>query len=163
MSRVKLQRYKSAIQNDSLALLNEDNVPMPLKTLCFEEICPQWSFALSRGFSTNPCLNIEDGKNCIVGEAHGFRDSAYICSKCWEYSQSFVSSIYGNGLSGYFLTDSELFESIKNEFVQHFNHKHAHKKSRIAKVVQDVHKLTHIIKVYLQRISFYQSAISTLS
>ncbi|MDQ3838493.1 MAG: hypothetical protein M3297_04405 [Thermoproteota archaeon] len=163
MSRVRLQRYRNTIQNDCRPLLIDDSTDVPLKILSFEEICPQWSFALSRGFSTNPCLDIEDGKNCIVGEAHGFRDSAYICSKCWEYSQSFVSSIHGNGLSGYFLTDSELFESIKNEFVQHFNQKHAYKKSKIAKILHDVHKLTYITKFYHQHFSVYHSTMSTLS
>lgn len=130
MSLGKLQRFRKTGQTEkNNAMLGDRQVLSPTKILCFEEICPQWSIALSHGFSTNPGLNIEEGKNCIVGEAHGFRDSAYICSKCWEYSQSFVPSVYGNGRSGYIITDNELFECIKNEFLQHFNQKHAYKKS----------------------------------
>src|SRR5215208_4293668 len=107
---------------------------LPVKMMSFEEICPQWSSALAAGVSTNPYLDIKEGKNCIVGEAHGFRNSAYICSKCWEYSQSFVSSVLGHRNSGYIITDHEQFESTKNDFVQHFNQKHAYRKSKVEKV-----------------------------
>jgi hypothetical protein len=159
-----LRRFRKIGQtgkND--AMLIECRVLCPTKILCFEEICPQWSIALSHGFSTNPGLNIEEGKNCIVGEAHGFRDSAYVCSKCWEYSQSFVSSVYGNGQSGYFITDNELFECIKNEFLQHFNQKHAYKKSRIVRVRQEIRKLIQNVKLHLQRFPTYRSTIPSLS
>jgi hypothetical protein len=106
----------------------------PKIILSFEDICPHWSLALATGVSTNSHLDIREGKNCIVGEAHGFRNSAYICSKCWEYSQSFVSSVYGNSRSGYIIMDHEHFESIKNDFVQHFNQKHGFRKSKVEKV-----------------------------
>jgi hypothetical protein len=96
--------------------------------LWFEDICPQWNSALAKGFSNNSRLDINDGKHCIVGEAHGFRDSAYICSRCWEYSQSFVSSVYGNAFCGYAITDKELFEHLKENFVEHFNQRHAKKR-----------------------------------
>jgi protein tyrosine phosphatase len=144
-------------------MLIECRVLCPTKILCFEEICPQWSIALSHGFSTNPGLNIEEGKNCIVGEAHSFRDSAYVCSKCWEYSQSFVSCVYGNGQTGYMITDNELFECIKNEFLQHFNQKHAYKKSRIVLVRQEIRKLIKNVKLHLQRFPTYQSTIPSFS
>ncbi len=164
MSLGKLQRSRKTGQTENKdAMLIDRQVVSPLKILCFEEICPQWSIALLHGFSTNPGLNIEEGKNCIVGEAHGFRDSAYICSKCWEYSQSFVSSVYGNGLNGYTITDNELFECIKNEFLQHFNQKHAHKKSRVAQVRHEARKLIQSVKLHLQRFPTCQSTISSLS
>jgi hypothetical protein len=155
MSLGTLQRFRKTGQTEKNdAMLIDRQVFSPTKILCFEEICPQWSIALSHGFSTNPGLDIEEGKNCIVGEAHGFRDSAYICSKCWEYSQSFVSSVYG--------TDNELFEYIKNEFLQHFNQKHAYKKSRIARVRHETRKLIQNVKLHLQRFPTCQSTTRVL-
>lgn len=163
MSLGKLQRFRNTGQTEKYdAMLIDRQVLSPTKILCFEEICPQWSIALSHGFSANPGLNIEEGKNCIVGEAHGFRDSAYICSKCWEYSQSFVSSVYGNGQSGYIITDNELFECIKNEFLQHFNQKHAYKKSIIARVRHETRKLIQNVKLHLQRFPTCQSTTRVL-
>lgn len=113
----------------------------PRATISFEELCPRWSLALSTGVSLSPSLDIKEGKKCIVGEAHGFRNSAYLCSKCWEYSQSFVSSVYGNELSGYFITDHELFESIKDDFLQHFNQKHVNGKYKLSTIMDNVRKL----------------------
>jgi hypothetical protein len=110
----------------------------PRATISFEELCPQWSLALATGVSQSPSLDIKEGKKCIVGEAHGFRNSAYLCSKCWEYSQSFVSSVYGNELSGYFITDHELFESIKDDFLQHFNQKHVNGKYKLSTIMDNV-------------------------
>jgi hypothetical protein len=110
-------------------------------TISFEELCPQWSLALTTGVSLSPSLDIKEGKKCIVGEAHGFRNSAYLCSKCWEYSQSFVSSVYGNELSGYFITDHELFESIKDDFLQHFNQKHVNAKYKLSTILDNVRRL----------------------
>jgi hypothetical protein len=110
-------------------------------TISFEELCPQWSLALTTGVSLSPSLDIKEGKKCIVGEAHGFRNSAYLCSKCWEYSQSFVSSVYGNELSGYFITDHELFESIKGDFLQHFNQKHVNAKYKLSTILDNVRRL----------------------
>ena len=163
MSLGKLQRFRKTGQTEKNdAMLIDPQVLSPTKILGFEEICPQWSIALSHGFSKNPGLDIEEGKKCIVGEAHGFRDSAYICSKCWEYSQSFVSSVYGNGQSGYIITDNELFEYIKNEFLQHFNQRHAHKKSRIARVRRETRKLIQNVKLQLQRFPTRQSTTRVL-
>lgn len=113
----------------------------PRATISFEELCPQWSLALATGVSLSPSLDIKEGKKCIVGEAHGFRNSAYLCSKCWEYSQSFVSSVYGNELSGYFITDHELFESIKDDFLQHFNQKHVDGKYKLSTIMDNVRRL----------------------
>jgi hypothetical protein len=113
----------------------------PMATISFEELCPQWSLALATGVSLSPSLDIKEGKKCIVGEAHGFRNSAYLCSKCWEYSQSFVSSVYGNELSGYFITDHELFESIKDDFLQHFNQKHVNGKYKLSTIMDNVRRL----------------------
>jgi hypothetical protein len=113
----------------------------PRATISFEELCPQWSLALATGVSLSPSLDIKEGKKCIVGEAHGFRNSAYLCSKCWEYSQSFVSSVYGNELSGYFITDHELFESIKDDFLQHFNQKHVNGKYKLSTIMDNVRRL----------------------
>src|ERR671911_347577 len=137
--------------NSSASIIDHAIEMLPVKMMSFEEICPQWSFALTAGVSTNPYLDIKEGRNCIVGEAHGFRNSAYICSKCWEYSQSFVSSVLGNRNSGYIITDNGLFESVKNDFVQHFNQKHAYKKSRIARVRHETRKLIQNVKLHLQR------------
>lgn len=113
----------------------------PRATISFEELCPQWSLALATGVSLSSSLDIKEGKKCIVGEAHGFRNSAYLCSKCWEYSQSFVSSVYGNELSGYFITDHELFESIKDDFLQHFNQKHVNAKYKLSTIMDNVLRL----------------------
>jgi hypothetical protein len=109
-------------------------------TMSFEELCPQWSLALATGVSLNRSLDIKEGKRCIVGEAHGFRNSSYLCSRCWEYSQSFVSSVYGNELSGYFITNQELFESIKDDFMQHFNQKHVNGKFRVSSITDIVRR-----------------------
>jgi hypothetical protein len=109
--------------------------------LSFEDICPQWSHALATGFSNNSCLDVKDGKRCIVGEAHGFKDSAYICTKCWEYSQSFVSSVYGNERSGYIITNQELFEHLKENFLQHFNQRHAYRNGTIATIREYAERL----------------------
>ena len=113
----------------------------PRATISFEELCPQWSLALATGVSLSPSLDIKEGKKCIVGEAHGFRNSAYLCSKCWEYSQSFVSSVYGHELSGYFIIDHELFESIKDDFLQHFNQKHVNGKYKLSTIMDNVRRL----------------------
>ena len=140
MSQEELQRSGAKNQTSNANTLMRKTIIDPTKSLqpkiilSFEDICPHWSLALATGVSTNSHLDIREGKNCIVGEAHGFRNSAYICSKCWEYSQSFVSSVYGNSCSGYIITDHEHFESIKNDFVQHFNQKHAYRKSKVEKV-----------------------------
>lgn len=90
----------------------------------FEEICPQWSLALRLGCTNNPNLDIQDAKSCIVGEAHGFRNKCLVCSKCWEYSQSFTFCTYGNKNHKYIITDSQRFEDLKFDFVSHFNQKH---------------------------------------
>jgi hypothetical protein len=118
--------------------------------LSFEDICPRWSHALATGFSKNSCLDMKDGKRCIVGEAHGFRDSAYICTKCWEYSQSFVSSVYGNERSGYIITNQELFEHLKENFLQHFNQRHAYRKGSIATIREYAERLIPKHQVELQ-------------
>jgi hypothetical protein len=140
MSQEELQRSSAKNQPSNpttlmrKAVIDPTTSPQPKIVLSFEDICPHWSLALATGESTNSNLDIREGKNCIVGEAHGFRNSAYICSKCWEYSQSFVSSVYGNSRSGYIITDHEYFESTKNDFVQHFNQKHAYRESKVEKV-----------------------------
>jgi hypothetical protein len=92
--------------------------------LSFDEICPQWSLALRLGCSSNSNLDIQDAKNCIVGEAHGFRNRGLRCSKCWEYSQSFTFYTYGNKMHSYIITDNQRFEDLKFEFITHFNQKH---------------------------------------
>ena len=95
------------------------------KSLSFEEICPQWSLALRLGSTYNHNLDIQDPKNCIVGEAHGFRNMSLQCSKCWEYSQLFTFCVYGNKLHRYIITDNQEFEGTKFDFVFHFNQKHS--------------------------------------
>jgi hypothetical protein len=117
------------------------NRSSPRTIMSFEELCPQWSLALATGVSPNRSLDIKEGKRCIVGEAHGFRDSSYLCSRCWEYSQSFVLSVYGNELSGYFITNQELFESIKVDFMQHFNQKHVNGKFRLSAITDNIRRL----------------------
>ena len=121
--------------------IDRKKTPSPRVTMSFEELCPQWSLALATGVSINQSLDIKEGKRCIVGEAHGFRNSSYLCSGCWEYSQSFVSCIYGNELSGYFITNQELFESIKDDFMQHFNQKHLNGKFKLSAITYNVRRL----------------------
>ena len=96
----------------------------------FEEICPQWSIALRLGYTNNPKLDIQDAKNCIVGEAHGFRNRCLLCPKCWEYSQSFTFCTYGNNMHKFIITDNHRFEELKFDFVSHFNQKHLLNRSR---------------------------------
>jgi hypothetical protein len=120
--------------------IDHKNRASPRATMSFEELCPQWSLALATGVSLNRSLDIKEGKRCIVGEAHGFRNSSYLCSRCWEYSQSFVSSVYGNELGGYFITNQELFESIKDDFMQHFNQKHVNGKFRVSSITDIVRR-----------------------
>jgi hypothetical protein len=85
-------------------------------SLSFEDICPQWNNALSTRFSNNSRLNISEAKYCIVGEAHGFRNSTYICSKCWEYSQSFTHCVYGSGdYNNYSITDHICYLNISKK------------------------------------------------
>ena len=121
--------------------IDHKKTPSPRVSMSFEELCPQWSLALATGVSLNQSLDIKEGKRCIVGEAHGFRNSSYLCSRCWEYSQSFVSCIYGNELSGYFITNQELFESIKDDFMQHFNQKHVNGKFKLSAITYNVRRL----------------------
>ena len=143
MSQKELQQTDAKIQvkRGKTRTFDHWKRSSPRATVSFEELCPQWSLALANGVSLNPSLNIKEGKKCIVGEAHGFRNSAYLCSRCWEYSQSFVSSVYGNELSGYFITDHELFESIKDDFLQHFNQKHVNVKFKLSAITDNVRKL----------------------
>jgi hypothetical protein len=162
MSQGKLERFRKTGQTGKTDAMLIDRQVLSPKILSFEDICPQWSIALSHGFSTNSGLDIKEGKSCIVGEAHGFRNSAYMCSKCWEYSQSFVSSVYGNGQNGYIITDNELFECIKNEFLQHFNQKHAYKKSSIALLKHKTLKLIQNITLHLWRFPTCQSTTRVL-
>jgi hypothetical protein len=132
---------KSQDKSVNTGIIDHRKRSSPRATISFEELCPQWSLALATGVSLSPSLDIKEGKKCIVGEAHGFRNSAYLCSKCWEYSQSFVSSVYGNELSGYFITDHELFESIKDDFLQHFNQKHVNGKYKLSTIMDNVRRL----------------------
>src|SRR5215216_3557327 len=157
MSQEELQQFYPKNQTSDpntlvrKAIIEHTKSLQPKIILSFEDICAQWSLALATGVSTSSHLDIREGKNCIVGEAHGFKNSAYICSKCWEYSQSFVSSVYGNSRSGYIIMDHEHFESIKNDFVQHFNQKHACRKSKIAKVRGYAQGLIRSIRSKLQQ------------
>jgi hypothetical protein len=95
----------------------------------FEEICPQWSTALRLGYAINQNLDVQDAKSCIVGEAYGFRKRYLLCSKCWEYSQSFTLCVYGNKAHRYGCTDYQAFEELKSNFVFHFNKRHILKRS----------------------------------
>jgi hypothetical protein len=121
--------------------IDHKKISSPRVSMSFEELCPQWSLALATGVSLNQSLDIKEGKRCIVGEAHGFRNSSYLCSRCWEFSQSFVSCIYGNELSGYFITNQELFESIKDDFMQHFNQKHVNSKFKLSATTYNIRRL----------------------
>ncbi len=114
--------------------------------LSFEEICPQWSLALQLGYSNNSNLDIQDAKNCIVGEAHGFRNRGLRCSKCWEYSQSFTFCTYGNKTHKYIVIDSRRFEDMKFEFVSHFNQKHLFNRSRQRRIADlAIRKVSRIL------------------
>ena len=143
MNHIEFRRIdtKSQVKSFNTWITERRKRSSPRATISFEELCPQWSLALSTGVSLSPSLDIKEGKNCIVGEAHGFRNSAYLCSKCWECSQSFVSSVYGNELSGYFITDHELFESIKDDFLQHFNQRHVNGKYKLSTIMDNVRRL----------------------
>jgi hypothetical protein len=120
-------------------------------SLSFEDICPQWNNALITRFSNDSRLNILEAKYCIVGEAHGFRNSTYICSKCWEYSQSFTHCVYGSrDYDNYSITDHILFEHLKENFIEHFNQSHVRKKGlrRAIKVwIWKAHKVS--IKLFM--------------
>jgi hypothetical protein len=143
MSQKKFRQTYVHGQDKRVATVTIDHnkKPSPNVSMTFEELCPQWSLALATGVSLSQSLNIKEGKRCIVGEAHGFRNSSYLCSRCWEYSQSFVSCVYGNKLSGYFITNHELFESIKDDFMQHFNQRHVIGKFKLSTITYDVRRL----------------------
>jgi hypothetical protein len=143
MNHIEFRQIDAKSQDESVntGITERRKKSSPRATISFEELCPQWSLALATGVTLSPSLDIREGKKCIVGEAHGFRNSAYLCSKCWEYSQSFVSSVYGNELSGYFITDHELFESIKDDFLQHFNQKHVNGKYKLSTIMDNVLRL----------------------
>ena len=149
MSRKEFQQTYVHGQEKRVETVTIDHkkTPSPRVSMSFEELCPQWSLALATGVSLNQSLDIKEGKRCIVGEAHGFRNSSYLCSRCWEYSQSFVSCIYGNELSGYFITNQELFESIKDDFMQHFNQKHVNGKFKLSAIMYNVRRLLQSIFV----------------
>jgi hypothetical protein len=134
MNLQKLQQFMATNQSKNIcdSSTNHAGIHTERVLLSFEDICPRWSHALATGFSVKYCLDMKNGKRCIVGEALGFRDSAYICTKCWEYSQSFVASVYGNEGSGFIITNQELFERLKENFLQHFNQRHAYRKGTIA-------------------------------
>src|SRR5215203_5287518 len=169
MSQEELRRSEDKNQNKgantllNTAIVDHRKSLRPKTMLSFEDICPEWSLALATGVSTNFHLDIREGKNCIVGEAHGFRNSAYICSKCWEYSQSFVSSVLGNRNNGYIITDNGLFESVKNDFLQHFNQKHAYRVSIMSKIRRHACKLIQGIRLKLPHLPAYRSNVSALS
>jgi hypothetical protein len=118
----------------------------------FEEICPQWTLALRLGYTNNPNLDIQDAKNCIVGEAHGFRNRCLRCSKCWEYSQNFTFCTYGNKNHSYIITDSQRFEDLKFDFVSHFNQKHLlnrfHQQNILNLPIRSVSKVLRRLKIY---------------
>ena len=143
MSQKKFQQTYVHGQDKSVetVTIGHKKTPSPRISMSFEELCPQWSLALATGASLNQALDIKEGKRCIVGEAHGFRNSSYLCSRCWEYSQSFVSCVYGNKLSGYFITNHEIFESIKDDFMQHFNQKHVNDKFKLSAITYNVRRL----------------------
>ena len=149
MSQKKFQQTYVHGQDKSVetVTIGHKKTPSPRISMSFEELCPQWSLALATGASLNQALDIKEGKRCIVGEAHGFRNSSYLCSRCWEYSQSFVSCVYGNKLSGYFITNQELFESIKDDFMQHFNQKHVIGKFKLSAITYNVRGLVQSLFV----------------
>ena len=118
MNLQKLQQFMATYHCKNICESSTNHAGRAL--LSFEDICPRWSQALATGFSNKSKLDMKDGKRCIVGEAHGFKDSAYICAKCWEYSQSFVASVYGNERSGFIITNQELFEHLKENFLRAF-------------------------------------------
>jgi hypothetical protein len=152
MNLQKLQQFTATNQCENIRdpSTNHAGINIGRALLSFEEICPRWSHALATGFSNNSCLDMNDGKRCIVGEAHGFRDSAYICTKCWEYSQSFVASVYGNERSGFIITNQELFERLKENFLQHFNQRHAYRKGTKATIREYVERLIPKHQIDLQ-------------
>jgi hypothetical protein len=96
------------------------------KQLTFEEICPQWNEVISRN-GTIPLvylgpkgseLCLTNYKCCIVGEAHGFSLDYNIvgsgCERCVKFANSFID--YGHANAG--------FNSLKDDFVEHWNAKH---------------------------------------
>lgn len=116
-------------------IVNKDINNIHSEFLSFEKICPQWSQALRLGYSNNSNLDIQDAKNCIVGEAHGFKNRGLRCSKCWEYSQSFTFCTYGNKMHKYIVTNNRRFEDLKLDFVSHFNQRHLLNRSRQQRIV----------------------------
>lgn len=126
--------------------VNKDIDSIHSAILSFEEICPQWSLALRLGVTNSSNLDIQDAKNCIVGEAHGFRNRGLRCSKCWEYSQSFTFCIYGNKMHKYIITDNRKFEDLKFDFVSHFNRKHLLNRSHRPRMVDlPIRRLSRIL------------------
>jgi hypothetical protein len=129
------------------------------RNFSFEEICPQWTLAIHQGYATNHDLDIQDAKNCIVGEAHGFRNRSLICSKCWEYSQGFTLCLYGNKMHRYIITDLQKFEELKSNFVDHFNERHICKRYYQKKIVEQLLRGYILLHCKLRGIGFFCSSM----
>ncbi len=107
------------------------------KFLTFEELCKEWSMAISHaGGITKVQVRPKEGldlkfhDSCIVGEAYGY-DNGYIitrhhsyCGECEKFGNFFYRMVVRNSqiITHYAL--ERMFEEEKAKFVQHFNEAH---------------------------------------
>ena len=97
------------------------------KDLTFQQIAPQWSQTLAMGRKLNHDQNL-DMKNlahCVVGEAHGHRDSYYTdvlkyCPDCTSFSME-IPFEYNSMRRTH---DNIYLNRVMEQFVNHFNDKH---------------------------------------
>ncbi len=107
------------------------------KFLTFEELCKEWSLAISHaGGITKVQVQPKEGLDlkfyysCIVGEAYGF-DNGYMitrhhgyCGECEKFGNMFYRMVIRNSqiITHYAL--ERMFEIEKTRFVSHFNAVH---------------------------------------
>jgi hypothetical protein len=97
------------------------------KDLTLDQIAPAWSqvLALRKRLNIRQRADIKHLAHCVVGEAHGHRDSYYTdvekyCPDCISFSME-IPYHYTAMIR---TSDHIYFERTLNEFVNHFNDKH---------------------------------------
>ena len=100
------------------------------RQLTFEQICPLWYESFKTGV-LNKKLDALDGRFCIIGEAHGFKDSKYNgCPECYQFSfGGYFNKSIEFSLSSYWCVrnnskDRAAFEQKLDKFVKHWNECH---------------------------------------
>ena len=100
--------------------------------ITFEELCPQYSTKLSMWTYLTPYAQSKvvntimcQSSKCIVGEAHGF-SSEYVasCGDCHDFAAMDTGFPTAFSYKGFPQFYPELFENIKQKFMEHWNKEH---------------------------------------